>query len=125
LAHSPLHRWNIKRNRPLHAVEVIVKAGISIHKQRSGYPAEIQRQFQVLLEAALDKFNGPLHIVAIQRRPVALGNDALVHGVASSLVWYLVASIIHHRRKNCTRKMGNPARKLHGAPKGAPCGIWS
>ena len=86
LAHGSLYRRNIKGHRPFHAIEVVIEAGVSVYKEGCGDPAKVQRQLQVLLKAALDKFNGPLHVVTIQGRPVALGNDALVHGVSSSLV---------------------------------------
>ena len=81
LSVGTLHGGNVEAHGPLHAVEVVVEAGVPIHEQRRGHPAEVQGKFQVLLEAAFHKFDGPLHVVAVERGAVAVGNDAGIHGI--------------------------------------------
>ena len=68
------HIGDIKGNRALHAVEVVVQTGILLHEQRSGNPAQIQRLPQIHLKIALDELDSPLHLIGGQRRFVA-GRD--------------------------------------------------
>ena len=68
------HIGDIKGNRALHAVEVVVQTGILLHEQRSGNPAQIQRLPQIHLKIALDELDSPLHLIGGQRRLVA-GRD--------------------------------------------------
>ena len=80
--HLPLRArdgGDVEAHRPLHAVEVVIQSRVLIHKQRRGHTAQIQRELQVLLKAAFDELNGPLHVVAVERRPVAAGDDAGIH----------------------------------------------
>src|SRR5699024_7842443 len=73
------HGGNIEADGALHPVEVVVEAGVPVHEQGGGDPAEVQGELQVLLKGALDKLDGPLHAVAGQRGPVARGDVAVAH----------------------------------------------
>ena len=73
------HIRDIKAHRALHAVEIIIQAGVVVHKEGRGYTAQIQRLCQIDLEIALDELNGTLHFIAGQRSLVAGGNDDLAH----------------------------------------------
>ena len=68
------HIGDVKGDGALHAVEVVVQAGIFLHEQGSGDTAQIQRLPQIHLKIALDELDGPLHLVGGQRRLVA-GRD--------------------------------------------------
>ncbi len=79
LALGPAHGGDVEAYGALHTVEVVVEAGVFVHEQRRGNPAEIQSKFQILLKTAFDKLDGPLHVVTIERGAVALGNGAGIH----------------------------------------------
>ena len=83
------HVGNIEGDRALHAVQIIVQAGILIHKEGGGYPAQIQRLAQVDLEIALDELDGTLHLIGVQRRLISCGNVNLAHASAPLLykIW--------------------------------------
>jgi hypothetical protein len=83
---GPADGGDVEAHGPLHAVEVVVEAGVPVHEQGRGDPAEVQGELQVLLEAALYELNGPLHIVAAEGRAVALGDQTGIHDVAS-YIW--------------------------------------
>jgi len=68
------HIGDIKGNRALHAVKVVVQTGILLHEQGSGDTAQIQRLPQVHLKIALDELDRALHLIGGQRRFVA-GRD--------------------------------------------------
>ena len=76
------HVGDIEGDRALHAVQIIVQAGILVHKEGGGYPAQIQRLAQVDLEIALDELDGTLHLVGVQRRFISCGNVNLAHASA-------------------------------------------
>ena len=79
--HLPVcaHIGNIKGNRALHAVQVVVQAGIFLYEQGSGNTAQIQRLPQIHLKIALDELNGALHLIGGQRRLVPGGDRQLAH----------------------------------------------
>ena len=52
LALRAVHGGNIKGDRALDAVQVIVETGVGAHEQRRGHALEIQRRAQILLKAA-------------------------------------------------------------------------
>jgi ATP:corrinoid adenosyltransferase len=56
-----IHIGNIKTNRTLYAVEIVVQTRIFINEQRSGYTAQIQRITQIHLKITLDEFNSAYH----------------------------------------------------------------
>ena len=73
------HIGDIKGNRALHAVQVIIQTGILTDKQGSGDPAQIQRLPQIDLKVTLDELDGALHLIDGQRRLVTGGNENLTH----------------------------------------------
>ena len=72
-------RWDIKTDRAFIAVQIIVQAGVFRYKQGGGNPLQIQRGGEFLLEGGLDIRNGPLGVISVQSRPVALGYVNLIH----------------------------------------------
>ena len=76
------HIGDIKRNRPLYAIQVIIQTGILTDKQRSGDPTQIQRLPQIDLEVTLNKLDSTLHFIDRQRRFVTGGNENLTHALA-------------------------------------------
>ena len=74
---------NVKTDRPLVAVQVIVQAGGLLHEQRRGHAAQIERVGQIRLEIALDEFDRALQFVDGQGGAVALWDEDLAHGEAS------------------------------------------
>ena len=73
------HIGDVESHRTLETIEVIVKARLIINEQGSGDAAQIQRLTQIHLEIALDKLDGPLHLIDRQGRFVTLGNDNFAH----------------------------------------------
>ena len=74
---------DIKTDRPLIAVQIVVQAGGLLHEQGSRDAAQIERVRQIRLEIAFDKFDGALQLIHGQRRTVALRDEDLAHGDAS------------------------------------------
>ena len=70
---------NIKSDRPLHTVEVVVEAGGCLHKQGGGYPAQVQRAAQRVLKKTLEQADGLLGVVEVETGSVPLGDVGLVH----------------------------------------------
>ena len=79
LALRAVHGGNIKGDRALDAVQVIVETGVGAHEQRRGHALEIQRRAQILLKAPLDEFDGSLRLVDVQPGRVPFGNNAAAH----------------------------------------------
>ncbi len=70
---------HVEGNGTLHAVEVIVQAGIRADKQRSGHALEIECRAQILLEALFDKHDGSLHLIYGEPGAIARGDNGCVH----------------------------------------------
>ena len=73
------HIGDVEGDRALHAVEVVVQAGILLHEQGSGDTAQIQRLPQIHLKIAFDELDGALHLVGGQRRLVSGGDRQFAH----------------------------------------------
>ena len=80
------HVGDVKGDRALHAVEVVVEAGVSVHKQGGGDPVQIQPDGEAVLELRVDQFDGTLELVVGKRHLVAFGDDELAHGVYQSFL---------------------------------------
>ena len=74
----------------LYAAQVIVQAGGSLQHQRGGDPGQVQSGAQRVCKQPLYRANGPLGIIQVQRRAVALRDDDLAHGDSPS---YMAAGI--------------------------------
>ena len=83
--HLGSHRRHIEAHRPLIAVQVVVQARILRDKQGGRHPLQVQGPGKLVLKGLLDVGNGPLGIVGIQGRPIALGNVNMVHRVTLPL----------------------------------------
>ena len=75
-----LGKGYVKGHRPFHAVEVVVEAGLGLHKEGGGYSAEVQRPGESVLKDPLQKTDGLLGVIEVEGGGVALGNDGLGHG---------------------------------------------
>ena len=75
---------NVEPDGALHAVEVVVQAGIGSDKQGGGYPAQVQSVGKIGLKGFFDKGNGPLQLVVGQGGLVALGDHKSAHKKAPS-----------------------------------------
>ena len=80
------HVGNIKGHRAFHAVEVVVQAGGSVHKQGRGDPVQIQLPAQIRLEVRLDELDGALKLVVGEGHMIALRDDYLAHMKQSFLL---------------------------------------
>ena len=78
-----LHRRNVKGNRALIAVQVVIQAGVLRDKQWGGDPFQIQCFGEFFLKCFFDVGNGPLSVVGVQHRLIALGNIHFVHKAAT------------------------------------------
>ena len=74
---------DVKADRTLVAVQVIVQAGGLLHEQRRGHAAQIERVGQICLKIALDEFDRALQLIDGQWGAVALRDKDLAHGEAS------------------------------------------
>ena len=109
----------VEINRAFHAVEVVVQSGMPVHEEGRGHAAEIEGKFQVLLKAAFNELNGPLHVVAGKRGAVALGDITVVHSVAS----LFFADISYTIRGEIARKILLGSRFISRLTKSPNCGI--
>ena len=78
---------DIKGDLALHAVQVVVQAGGRFQKQRSGHTVQVQRGAQSVGKQALDRADGALGVVQVQRRRVVCRNDGLAHKGYPSSCW--------------------------------------
>ena len=74
---------DVKADRTLVAIQVIVQAGGLLHEQRRGHAAQIERVGQIRLKIALDEFDRALQLIDGQWGAVALRDKDLAHGEAS------------------------------------------
>ena len=65
---------NIKADRPLIAVQIVVQAGIFGDEQGGGHALQVQRIGKFLLEGLLDVGNGPLGVIGVQRGRIVFGD---------------------------------------------------
>ena len=89
------HGRHVEADGALHAVQVVVQAGLSPHEQRRGHAAQVQRVRQLHLEVVLDKLNGQLGVEGVQRRRVAVWDHNAVHEpspLAGISIWNKVYS---------------------------------
>ena len=78
---------DIKGDLALHAVQVVVQAGGRFQKQRCGHAVQVQRGAQSVGKQALDRADGALGVVQVQRRRVVCRNDGLAHKGYPSSCW--------------------------------------
>ena len=79
-----VHSFNIKADRALHTVQIIIQTGRRRYKYRSGYAQEIQLLCKCLLKKIFDGFDCHLGIVKIKIRMISGGNFKLFHNNSSS-----------------------------------------
>ena len=70
---------DIKGDFALHAVQVVVQAGGCFQKQRRRHTVQVQRGAQCVGKQALDRADGALGVVQVQRGRVVCRNDGLAH----------------------------------------------
>ena len=73
------HVGDVEGDGPLHAVQVVVEAGLAVHEQGGGDPVEVQPHAQAVLELLMDQLDGPLELVVAQGHPVAGGDGGFTH----------------------------------------------
>ena len=66
---------DVKADRTLDTVEVVVQTGVFPHEKRSGDAAEIELDREIHLEGALDRVDRELGLVDGEFRFVVFGND--------------------------------------------------
>ena len=86
---------NVKSDRTLHAVQVVVQTGVFLHEQRGGDPAQIQCIAQIDLEVTLDEFDGALHFINRQRGMIALRDIGSAHAGFTPLKKYALIIITY------------------------------
>ena len=82
---------NIKRNRALHTVQVIVQAAALHDKQGSRDALEVQRHAELLLKDRLDEADGLLGVIQTQKALVSFRNGNVTHNTSSYFfpgVWF-------------------------------------
>ena len=57
--------FDIKRDRALHTVQIVVESGFGINEQRSRYAQKIQTFGQKILKEILDNFNRHLRFMQV------------------------------------------------------------
>ena len=70
---------NVEAHRTLVPIQIIIQAGILLHKKGRGHSAQIQRIAQIGLKVTFDKFDGALHFIRGQRRAISLRDHELAH----------------------------------------------
>ena len=70
---------DVKGDRALHAVQVVIEAGGGLYKQGGGYPAQVEGSAQTVFKQPLQKADGLLRIIQVEAGGVPLGNDGLFH----------------------------------------------
>ena len=73
------HVRDVKCDRALHTVQVIIEAGGAIYKQRGGDPVQIQPHRQVMLKVGVNQLNSALELIVGQGHLIAGGNGQFAH----------------------------------------------
>ena len=73
--------WNIESHGAFHAVQIIIEAGLSVHKQGSGDAVQVQTDSEAVLKFQVDQFNGALQFVVGQRHPITGGDHDFTHRI--------------------------------------------
>ncbi|CAN3977223.1 large-conductance mechanosensitive channel protein MscL, partial [Dysosmobacter welbionis] len=73
------HIGDVKGDRALHAVQVIVQAGAAVHEQGGGDPVQVQAHTKAVLKLLVDQLDGPLELVVAEGHPVAGGDGGFTH----------------------------------------------
>ena len=78
-SHAAVLLENIKINRALNTVQIVVQSGSGVDKKRRGNAKQVQSLRKHALEKIFDCLNTYLCIVQIQRGMVILGNHRVFH----------------------------------------------